>query len=199
MLKAYASYFVAYLLNNMKYLEEIERIILFGSVARGDSTNESDIDLFIEVKKKTKKLESEIKDIENNFYQSREASLFKVKGINNSFSIKIGNLKEWKDLYKSIASTGIVLYGHYEAKEIPSGMRYGVIIFWNKIGENRGAFLNKIYGFSANKKYYPGLIEKYDGKKIGKSCILIPIQFKDEIIKLLKKYKVEGKVIEMFY
>lgn len=199
MLKAYASYFVAYLLDNMKYLEEIERIVLFGSVARGDSTKESDIDLFIEVKKKTKKLESEIKDIESNFYQSREASLFKVKGINNTFSIKIGNLREWKDLYKSIASTGIVLYGCYEAKEIPSGMRHSVIIFWGKTGKNRGAFLNKLYGFNVGKKHYSGLIEKYEGKKLGKSCILMPLQFKDEIIKLLKKYKVEGKVIEMFY
>jgi len=51
----YASSFVTYLLAHLKNLNNITKIILFGSVARGEATKESDVDLFIEIKNKTKK------------------------------------------------------------------------------------------------------------------------------------------------
>lgn len=198
MLKIYASYFVSYILSNLKEIENVKRIILFGSVARDEWTKESDIDIFIEIKKKTKKFESEIKNITERFYQSREASLFKLKGINNEFSIKIGELKDWKDLHKSIASTGIVLYGPYEAFEMLPDAKHCIIIFWDKIGKNRGAFLNKLYGFKIKDKFYDGLLKKYNGSRLGKSCVILPLQYKSEIFSLLEKYKVKAKVIEVF-
>ena len=198
MLKAYASYFVSYLLCNLENIEDVQRIILFGSVARDEGTKESDVDLFIEVKKKTKKIENEIKRMIEGFYKSREASLFKLKGIDNEISIKIGELKEWKDLHKSIASTGIVLYGNYEISELPFGVKNYIIVFWEEIGKNRGAFLNKLYGFKVKDKRYEGLLEKYNGNKLGKSCIILPINYKREIFKLLEKYKVQAKVMEVF-
>ena len=197
-MKAYASYFVSYLLRSLENVENIQRIILFGSVARDQGTKESDVDIFIEVRKKTKKIENEIKDILEDFYQSREASLFKLKGVENEISIKIGELKEWKDLYKSIASTGVILYGAYEISELPSDVKHYVIVFWEEIGRNRGAFLNKLYGFKVKDKQYEGLLEKYDGNKLGKSCIMLSVQHKKEIFKLIEKYKVRAKVMEVF-
>ena len=89
MKKEYASYFVSFLLNSIQNKENIHRIILFGSVAKDDATKESDVDIFIEVKKKTKIFNEEIDKIEKEFYQSREFSLFSVKGINNKFNVKI--------------------------------------------------------------------------------------------------------------
>ncbi len=198
MLKEYSMYFSAFLLNNLKNKEEIRKIILFGSVARDESDKESDIDIFIEVKRKTQKIEKEIRDIGEKFYHSREASLFKLKNIRNEFNIKIGRLEEWKDLERSIASTGIILYGSYELQKLPLGVKHFLIVFWNKIGKNRGAFLNKIYGFNIKGKYYEGLLSKFSGRKLGKSCIMIPIQYKQEIFELLKKYEVEAKSIEVF-
>ena|SRR3989344_3763474 len=198
MLKNYASYFVSYLLNNLKNINNIERIVLYGSVAKEETTKDSDIDIFIEVKKDTKKFEKDIKDIEKNFYQSRESTIFKSKEIDNMFSIKIGKLKEWKELSRGIASTGIILYGPYETKELPSTIKHFIIIFWNKIGKNRGSFLNKLYGVKIKQKYYEGLIAKLNGKKIGKSCIMLPIQYKNDIFKLLKEHEVEAKNLEVF-
>ena len=198
MLISYASYFVSYVLNNIKNTENIERIILFGSAARREADKESDIDIFIEVKKKNKNFEKEIQEITENFYESREAALFKTKKIENTFDVKIGILKEWKDLYKSIASTGVILYGLYEAKELPSEVKHNIIIFWDKIEKNRGSFLNKIYGFKTKDKIYPGLLEKFNGKKIGKSSIMLPVKNKEEIFKLLKDHKVNAKTIEVF-
>lgn len=198
MLKTYTIYFIAYLFNSLKNMDNIKKIILFGSVAKNESTRDSDIDLFIEINKKTQKFENEIKGIENKFYQSREASLFKSKEIYNKFNIKMGKLKEWKELYKTILSTGIVLYGPYEINEIPADVKQFIIIFWERIGKNRGSFLNKLYGFKIKEKYYEGLVSKFGGKKLGKSCIMLPIQYKEEIFKLLKKYEVEAKILEVF-
>lgn len=198
MLKNYASYFVSFLLSNLKAIENIERIILYGSVAKDQATKESDVDIFIEAKEKTKKFENEIKEMEKKFYQSREASLFKSKGIDNKLSIKIGRLKEWEELYKSIASTGLILYGPYESKELPSGVKHYVIVFWEKIGKNRGSFLNKLYGFKVKGKYYKGLLTKFNGKKIGKSCAMLPIQYKNDIFRLLKEHQVKAKALEVF-
>ncbi len=198
MLKSYASYFVSYLLNNLKNINNIERVVLFGSVARDDATKDSDIDLFVESKKESVKFKDEINKIEKNFYHSREALLFKVNGIENKINIKIGVLKDWKDLYKSIASTGIILYGPYEAKELPKEVNHKIIIYWDKIEKNRGSFLNKIYGFRLKEKQYAGLLLKFNGKRIGKSCIIIPSIYKEDILKLLKEHKVHGKTIDVF-
>lgn len=198
MLKNYAAYFVAYLISNIQNIENIERIVLYGSSAKGEATKESDVDILIEIKKQTKRFEHEVKDVEKKFYQSREAILFKSKGIENKFSIKIGKLKEWQELYRGISSTGIVLYGPYEAKELPSGVRHFIIIFWQKIGKNRGSFLNKVYGFKIKSKHYAGFISKFNGTKLGKSCIMIPVQYKKDIFKLLAEHKVEAKTIEVF-
>ncbi len=198
MLKGYASYFAAYLVSNLKSMESITRIVLYGSVARDEATKESDIDIFIEVGKKTKKFEREIKKVEERFYLSREAAIFKAKGLDNRFSIKYGELKDWKDLYRSIASTGIVLYGPYEAQELPSGTKHSVIIFWEKIGRNRGAFLNKLYGFTVKGRHYPGILQKFGGRRIGKSCVMLPVQYKSEVFRLIKAHEVKAKVLEVF-
>lgn len=198
MLKQYASYFASYLLNNLKNIRNIKRIVLYGSVAKDEATKKSDIDIFIETNKKSKNLEKEIKNLENKFYNSREASLFKLRNTQNKFSIKTGDLRKWKDLHKSIASTGIILYSPYETKETPSGLNHKIIFFWEKTEKNRGAFLNKIYGFKIKNKYYKGLLEKCNGKKTGKSSIMVPIAYKNDFLRLIKQHKVHAKAIEVF-
>jgi predicted nucleotidyltransferase len=196
MIKAYASYFVSYLLSNFKNIESIEKIILFGSVAKDEATRESDVDIFIELKKENKKLVREIEKVLEEFYKSREALIFKTKNIDNKINLIIGKLDKWKELKKSIESTGIILYSKYVSSGI-KGKKYA-IIFWDKIGKNRGAFLNKIYGFKVRDKLYKGLIENFQGRKLGKSCIMVPIENKGEIIKLIKKYEVNARIVEVY-
>ncbi len=198
MIQGYASYFSAFLIQNTKNREQIQRIILYGSVAKGEETRESDVDIFIELKRKNNMVEKEIREVEKKFYDSREAVLFKLKGIENKINIKIGALAQWRELYGSIASTGIVLYGPYEAKELPSGVQHNTIIYWDKIEKNRGAFLNILYGFRAKNKKHFGILEKIGGARMGKSCILIPTQYKSEILKLIQNYRVHAKIKEVY-
>ncbi|MFH1585841.1 MAG: nucleotidyltransferase domain-containing protein [archaeon] len=197
--KQYTSYFVAYLNFNLpkKELENISKIILFGSTAKNEANKDSDIDLFIEVRKKPKSFENKIQKITEKFYKSREALIFKSKNIDSKINILIGKLNDWPELKNSIESTGIILYGRYIPENKAGEKKYS-IIFWDKIGKNRGAFLNKIYGFNVKKKNYRGLIETLDGKKLGKSTIMIPSENTNEILNLLKPYKVNAKVIEVY-
>jgi len=124
--------------------------------------------------------------------------LFKTQGIENKFSVKLGKIAEWKDLAVSIASAGITLYGHYETSERPSGAQRFVIVFWNSIGKNRGSFLNKLYGVTVNNKHYDGLLAKVGGKKLGKSCVMLPMSTKKYFFELIRDHKVEAKVQEVY-
>jgi predicted nucleotidyltransferase len=198
MMIGYASAFVAYALRELKVTANIRRIVLFGSVVRGEATAESDVDLFIEVKKKSAALERDVRAVEKKFYKSRDAALFKTKGVDNPLSIKIGKLQDWKGLYRSVASTGIVLFGPYEASGKPADVTHYAIIYWDSVRKNRGAFLNKLYGFTIGGKKYAGLVEKISGRKIGKSCVMVPVQYKEEIFALIKEHKAAGHVVEVF-
>ena len=195
-IKAYSNYFVSFLLNELDNVSNINQIILFGSVAKEEATKNSDVDIFIDLKRKDKNFDGIIKKIEDRFYESREALLFKNKGIYNKINVIIGKLEEWKDLKDSIESHGIVLYGPYIPEKI--GGRKHVIVLWSKIGENRGAFLNKIYGVKIRDKIYKGLVELLGGRKLGKSSVMIPAENKKDFLDLMKKYKVDYKVLEVY-
>ena len=196
MYKAYASYYSSFLLAKLSPDNIISKVILFGSVAKDGASKESDIDIFIEVNQKSRSLEKKIMQITEEFYKSREALLFKVKGIDNKINVITGKLAEWKELQKSIESTGILLYGRYLTAE-GRGRKFA-LIFWEAIESNRGAFLNKLYGFKINEKRYPGLLEKREGKKVGKSSIMIPIEHSEEVLKLIQYHKVKAQIIEIY-
>jgi len=201
LLKAYASAFSAFLVKELaeaSQLSQIKQSILFGSVARADAKPDSDVDIFIDVEKENKRLKSSIEKFIEEFYHSKEALLFKIQGIDNKINVIVGKLGNWKDLHRSIMSTGIMLWGPFTAKEKPIGTEHKIIFHWSGVEKNRGAFLNKLYGFKTKQKYYSGLIEQVDAQKLGKSCVLVPIAQKEKFITLFKKYGANAKAIEVF-
>ena len=197
MYKAYASTFVSWFLTQNRDVSHIKSVILFGSAAKGEARKDSDIDVFIDVKSMTKKAKKDIEDAVEVFYKSRDALLFKAKGIDNKINVIVGKLEEWKDLKPSVEATGIVLYGRYTGGKA-EGRKYAVIS-WSRIGKNRGALLNKIYGFRANNKKYQGLLEKLEGRKLGKSTIMIPVERKNEILPILKYHDVDATIQEGYF
>ena len=195
--KSYALSFVSFLLREPKIISRINRIILYGSVAREASTKESDIDIFIDVQKETKKTKTELEKVLERFYKSKEAVISKLLGIENEIKLKTGKLDEWKELKRSILTDGIVLWSKFESGK-PEDTEHNIIFYWSRIEKNRGAFLNKIYGYRTGGKAYIGLLEQVKGTKLGKSCVMIPIAHRDKMIELLKKYKVDAKAVEVF-
>ena len=196
MIKAYASYFVSYLLHELKDVSPIKNIILFGSVVRGDAQKDSDVDIFIEVWEKKRNLEEKIRNIVDRFYKSREALLFKARGIDHTLHIIVGKFSDSPKIKEGIEAHGIVLYGQYVAQHV-QGKKY-FVLFWDRIEKNRGAFLNKLYGFRVRGRIYKGLVELFGGKRLGKSSIMIPVERKGDIHLLLKKYGVHATVFEIY-
>ncbi len=184
-----------------QYLDYMENVIFFGSSAQGRGAEDSDIDLFFDTgvsKKKADRIKSYIRKAVSDFRLSNEGLKFKIAGIANEINFFVGDLNKWKDLERSILSTGIVLYGKYSRVQSKKGLKHNILIIWEVGGQKRGAFLNKMYGYKIGDKKYKGFIEKTAGIKIGKSTAMIPVKYKNEAFRILESYGFNYKVIEVF-
>jgi len=196
-LKAYALDFASYIIQNAKH--HIDQIILFGSIARGDFTDKSDIDIFINTKGAG--AEKEADRVLADFYKSvKFTKYWKLLGIQNDISLKVGNLDEW-ELKDSIFSHGIVLYGPYmsDVRSKPyklfelkiTGKRSDKIKVWRTL-----------YGYTqvVKKKRYEskGLLQECNGKKLSKATFAVPADYAIEIMKFLKESKVGYRIYNIW-
>lgn len=195
----YSMSFASFLLDS-SIGENIRKIILFGSVARGDFTDDSDIDLFIDTNKKHEK---DIEKTEALFRNSKTAEAWKLKGVTNDISLKIGNLESWK-LKRSVISSGIILYGKYE--KVPEKTKYYLLIKVEALATKKAAqqmrVWRKLYGYTqviGKKKYVlKGLIEKQGGKKLANSIFIVPMETRKEVITFLNEHKVKYQLYEIW-
>lgn len=195
---AYAMDFASFLIDS-HIGEKINRIILFGSIARGDFTKESDVDIFVDAPEED---EDEIGK-QLTLYQSSQAqNIWKQKGITNEISLKVGNLEHWS-LKRSIISSGILLYGKY--KELPRDAQYYLLInldVRNKKQSQQIKLWRSLYGYKQKigKKVYvsKGLLSESEGKKIGKALLLVPMEKRKSILDLLKERKIRHRLYELW-
>lgn len=191
---AYAQDFSSFLLQNSKKAEKIEKIILFGSVVRGEAEKTSDIDIFIETKE-----DLEIEKIIKKFYDSvKFKKYWELLGIKNEIHCEVGKLNEWKDLERSLNAQGILLFDKYQSKK--EGEPYYLFSIGQSENRNKNVSIwRKLYGYkqSANKKIYnkEGLVKEYDGEKIAKGVFIIPSKDSQKIISFLKNNKIKHKII----
>ncbi|MBI2632061.1 nucleotidyltransferase domain-containing protein [Candidatus Pacearchaeota archaeon] len=194
-LTAYALDFVSFLIQKTRNRNKIRNIILFGSVARQDESKESDIDIFVDILEDNKIIEKEINFILENFTDSvKYKNYWKLFGIKNEIKLNIGNIDNWKELKPSLIADGIVLYGKYKPK-IKEG-QHNVFFIWENIKPNakRVLFNKKVFGYKQNKKSYHGLLVQYKGERLGKGCIVVPIEHSSFFHSLFKKFKVNVRI-----
>lgn len=201
--KNYAAAAVSHILQNLpeKWEDKVRNIVLFGSVAQDRATSDSDVDLFFDVelnKTQVADFKTLLNKIMEDFYTSNNALQYKLEGTDNKINVIVGKLDEWEDLKRSIMSTGIVLFGHYKSVMKKTQLKQWFIISWDAPKKNRGAFLNKLYGYSVKKKRYPGMIKKYGCMRIGKSAVIVPSEHKNRFMEHMQKYDVNYKIIEVF-
>lgn len=192
---AYSVNFVSFLLDNLG--KDINQVILFGSVARGDFDNESDIDLFID----TKTDEEKIRNLFSLFKKSEIQRKWELKGLKHEISLKIGNLNEWK-LKRSIISDGIVLYGKFAG--IPEKIEHYALfnLSFGGIKKSRQVKLwRKLYGYKqkVGKRIYEtrGLVKELQGRRF-ESTITIPNKNTQIITDFLKKEKIKYIATEIW-
>lgn len=192
-LTAYALAFVSFVLPKI----EVDEIVLFGSVARNEADNESDVDLFFNVEKDEDKTKAIIKKELEKFYKSKVAEIWNLKGIKNDINPEVGNLEQWK-LKRSIISEGIVLYGKY--KGTPEKMK-GFAQFTLKPIKNiakRNRVIRILFGRKEKKYLSVGAIEKLSGKRISASSFIVPVEKTKDILEMLNKEKIDYSYFEFW-
>lgn len=197
-LVSYAMDFSSFLMQNIKEKDRIKNIILFGSVARGESNKESDIDLFIDIINEDK-IEEESNKILKDFYNSTKfKNYWKLFNTKNKIKLTIGKLDEWEDLKNSIISNGLSLYGKYQ--EIPAKGKNMALFFLENIKPNikRVTLNKKIFGYKHSGKFYNGMLQKYGGIKLGKGSIIIPLEHSNKFIEIFRKFKISVKIKKVF-
>lgn len=193
-LVAFASTYASFLLEGVNY---IRGIILFGSVARGEADNQSDIDLFIDIDKAEPQKEKEIRRITEKFYQSKSYELWKQKGMLLSLSIKVGNLDQWKDLKRSIASEGIVLYGRYRSDiKLESYLLLSFQPIKNIARRNR--IIRTLFGRNEANYAQKGLLREAGGNILSPTTFIVKSTNSGEIMEFLKKEKVDFRLFEIW-
>ncbi len=200
-LVSYAMSFASFLLDS-KTGDKINKIILFGSVARGDFSKESDIDIFIDTEEDMEEVEEESLRALKLFSGSRAGETWRLKGMKNEISIKVGSLKEWS-LRRDVISSGILLYGKYD--ELLPGLTYYLMVrmdLSNIKTARQMKVWRKLYGYrqKIGRKTYTGkgLLDKAGGIKLGKAVILIPMERRKEILEFLNKNRVKYTLNELW-
>jgi len=197
-LVSYAIDFASFLMQNLKELNKIKSIILFGSVARGEATSKSDVDVFVEVFSESTILEKEINKIKDDFFESTKfKDYWNLFGIKNEINIIVGKLEDWK-LKDTMLGSSIVLYSKYSPK-LDEGENK-VILYWDVIKNNskRVMLSKKLFGYSHYGKKYKGLLEVYGGVKLGANVILIYAEEMNLFLKEFRKFKVKVRIRLVF-
>ncbi len=192
---SYAMDFASYLVFKIK---EINRIILHGSIVRGDYDEKSDVDLFVDTS--ALKLEKKISRTLEDYYKTKKFKEWKLKGVVNKISIIAGSLDstEWKDLKRAIMNTGIILYGKYKS-DMEKINQYTLFSFENiKPDKKRIAVFRRLFGFKAGKKEYKGLVDKIDAVRIGKGCILVSVDHVNELKRFFQDKNIKVRLYDFW-
>ena len=197
-LTSYTYDFISYLMlqpSIQKY--SIDKIILFGSVARGDYTKKSDIDIFIDIANldKITLLSKEIEKIKTNFFEAERMQKWNKLNIANNFNIIIGKLEEkkWDDLRRSMHSHAISIWTRFFDIE-KRDLKYYTLIKWAigvKDTNKRVNVARKLYGYKQKNKKYKGLLEETSAQLISKGVALVPTEHINKFRKLFNKLKVK--------
>ena len=190
----YGMDFASFLIQKIKNKDLIKNIILFGSVSREESGEESDIDIFVDINKDNQNLEKEIIQILEQFLDSTKyKNYWKLLGIKNEIKLTVGILDKWKELKPSIVANGVTLYGKFKS-DIKG--EHKTFLVWENIKPNskRVLFNKQLFGFKQKKRFYEGLLQRYNGERLGKGCIIVPLENSLIFQKLLKKHKIQFKI-----
>ncbi len=176
-------------------LEKIKNIILFGSVARGEESRESDVDIFIDVAKEDSSAEEKYSKVVELFMRSVKYNHYwKPMGVENQIRLSIGKVEKWKKLHPNLVANGLTIYGKYTFP-LKEG-KHQTFFIWENIKPNsrRALFNKRLFGFKGSERFYPGLLQKHEGERMGKGCILVSLEQANIFLKFFRQSKVTVKI-----
>lgn len=171
--------------NQMKKIEGVIGIVLFGSYSRGEYDEGSDIDLLVIFKNK-KALNRSQKQI---YMITAETNLF--------FQATCLTLNELKNstLLESALREGKIYHATQELKKLFAPMRKPCALLTyttaNLNAKERVIFTQKLEGRRRGKYTYNGLLQKISGYKVGRGVLMVPLENLKKITQHLEERKVD--------
>ena len=189
-LLAMAVDFVAFMLGQKELAEHIEKVIVFGSVARGDYEAQSDVDIFIESEPRLEKRFQKVLEL---WEASKRSQEWRILGVENALSLKIGRMADWPTIRRAAIADGIQLYGKYV--EVPKGLKHYLLITIKtpKLSAPARVVLSRqLFGYSqkVGKKVYtsPGLVGKLGGQRIARGVLILPAGAAPRLFDFLRQH-----------
>ncbi len=177
-------------------IEDVKAVILYGSLARGEFTSRSDIDLFIlTTDDKTKKeVEDRVIELESAIGRNIQPTIRTVAELQKTDT----------GLLQNIFQEGKVLYLK-EPSDIPSAIllqQKPFLIYSFQISslpqKDKARFNRQLYEQTKKDYKYKGLLQEIGGQKLSPGCIMIPHMQKEAIEKFFKKFKVKFEQLKVW-
>lgn len=197
LLISYAIAFVSFLMRQPEIKTNmIKSVYLFGSVARGDFSAKSDIDIFIDTDKKNEDLLAKItKKSAKNFLNSDERKKFLMLGVKNEINVKYGDVKEW-ELYSSIKSEALVLF----SSSVTPFFKKHFLVEVKPISNiaKRNKIIRKLIGRKEKYRKETGLVSVSGGIVIDSRHFIIPAETLKDILPIFSKERVLYELREVW-
>ncbi len=191
--KSYA--WLSYLFQDGRIKDKVRRIYLFGSVARNDFDETSDIDLFIDVEKKNEA------GVQKSVQRSRarflniEGEKWRLKGRGQELVVKVGFPDEW-ELKSALEREGILLYSSTAESKFQKYVLFSLAPISSPA--KRIKIIRALWGRKEQGYIIPGLVQRCGGRIISSRVFLVPSQALKEVSSFLAKEKVIFAFEEMW-
>lgn len=171
--------------NQMKKIQGVIGIVLFGSYPRGEYDEGSDIDLLVIFRNK-KALNKSQKQI---YKITAETNLFF-----QATGLTLNELKK-STLLEPALREGKIYHPTQELKKLsaPTRKPYALITYTtaNLNAKERVIFTQKLEGRRRGKYTYNGLLQKIGGYKAGRGVLMVPLENIKKITEHLEERKVD--------
>jgi len=177
-------------------IEDVKAIILYGSLARGEFTSRSDVDLFILTTedKTQKEIHDKVIELESEIGRNIQPTIRTIAELQKTDT----------GLLQNIFQEGKILYLR-EPSDIPSAIllqQKPYLIYSFQISsllqKEKARFNRQLYEQTRKEYKYKGLLQEIGCQKLSAGCAMIPYEQKEKIEKFFKKFKVKFEQLKVW-
>ena len=177
-------------------IEDVKAVILYGSLARGEFTSRSDVDLFILTTeyKTQKEIHDKVIELESEIDRNIQPTIRTIVELQKTDT----------GLLQNIFQEGKILYLR-EPSDIPSAIllqQKPYLIYSFQINsllqKEKARFNRQLYEQTKKEYKYKGLLQEIGGQKLSAGCVMIPYEQKEKIEKFFKKFKVKFEQLKVW-